>query len=80
MIWETPEANGYELRSERVIDMLKQLFQQLQTAQFGQLDMIATVFDTCIQQEGCESLAAVADGLQQPEVASAVSGSVLGNS
>ena len=36
--WETPEANGYangyELRSEYVIDMLKQLFQQLQTAQF----------------------------------------------
>ena len=55
MNWETPEANGYELWSEHVIDMLKQLFQQLQTVQFRQLDMIA----------------AVADGLQQPEVASA---------
>ena len=61
MNWETPEANGYELRSEHVIDMLKQLFQQLQTVQFGQLDMIATVIETCIQQENCESLAAVAD-------------------
>ena len=67
MNWEAPEANGYEFQSEDAIDMLKQLFQQLQTAQSGQLDMIATVFETCIQQEGCESLAAVVDGLQQPE-------------
>ena len=36
-----------------------------------QLDMTATVFETCIQQENCESLAAVVDGLQKPEVASA---------